>query len=75
MTANGLCEALSGMTSSTPGECKTFVDELPQRSWNKADHQVGKAQNAKHFNLYYAIEFKYDEDIGAFLGLNIREQF
>ena len=62
--------------SSLPGDHKTFVleptaAELEQEIPLKG----GKGSNAKHFSLYHEIEFKYHERTGAFLGLNVREQF
>ena len=62
--------------TSLPGENKTFVIE-PTAAELEQDIPLkgGKGSNAKHFSLYYEIEFKYDEDSGAFLGLNVREQF
>jgi len=62
--------------SSLPGDHKTFVLE-PTAAELEQDIPLkgGKGSNAKHFSLYHEIEFKYHERTGAFLGLNVREQF
>ena len=75
VTASDLCEALASM-SSLPGDHKNFVLE-PTAAELEQDIPLkgGKGSNAKHFSLYHEIEFKYHERTGAFLGLNVREQF
>ena len=35
----------------------------------------GTGSNTKHFSLYHKIEFEYNKDSGAFLRLEVREQF
>ena len=35
----------------------------------------GKGSKAKHFGVYHQIQFVYAPNTGAFLGLNVREQF
>ena len=73
VTANDLCEALASM-SSLPGNHKTCVLEpTPAELEQEIPLKGGKGSNAKHFNLYHEIEFKYDEKSGAFLGLNVKE--
>ena len=62
--------------SSLPGDHKTFVLEPTAAELEQDIPLKGqKGSNAKHFSLYHEIEFMYHERTGAFLGLNVREQF
>ena len=58
------------------GEHKTFVVEpAPADAEVPIPLKGGKGSKAKHFGLYHQIQFVYHPDTGAFLGLNVREQF
>ena len=75
VTAEDLCKALSEM-KSLPGDHKTVVIEpAPADAEVPIPLKGGKGSKAKHFGLYHQIQFVYDPVTGAFLGLNVREQF
>ena len=67
-------KALSEM-KSLPGDHKTFVVEPADADAGVPIPLKGGKSKAKHFGLYHQIQFVYHPAIGAFVGLNIREQF
>ena len=75
VTADDLCKALSE-TKSLPGDHKTVVVQAADANAEvPIPLKGGKGSKAKHFGVYHQIQFVYAPNTGAFLGLNVREQF